>query len=201
MNIFTNIAKKFRSSIFAEYLPMLFVVLVFFTIASFITERNLSRKEELSKIAQTIRKIEAKEPPRITGNETEEELRNNPYINHIRTALNGYLDGSNTGAEEVVALDDDFSSGCGLSEADREYYKSKFILSEVADNDYGGVQAYIIFIDKPDTIFWAWVYRLGEDDQYSLRGFCKAGPPDELKEEFIEIMENIIESGELRPSW
>jgi|SRR3989344_18266 len=198
MKIFADIIKKFRSSIFAEYAPMLLVVLAFFAVAFFIAEQNSSNKDETSKIAEVIRKLEAEEPPRITGNETEEEIRNNPYIKHIRTALNGYLDGSNTGAEEVVALGEDISSGCGLSDSDRAYYESKFLLYGATDNDYGGVQAYIVFVDKPDTIFGAWVYRLGGDGEYSLRGFCKAGPPDELKEEFTQTMINLIERGEIR---
>ena len=99
---------------------------------------------------------------------------------------------------QVLAIGADAKEGCGLSDADRGYYKSKFILYQVANNDYGGVQAYIVFVDKPDTIFWAWVYRLGGDGEYSLRGFCKAGPPDELKEEFTKTMKSIIERGKIK---
>ena len=84
---------------------------------------------------------------------------------------------------------------------DKSYYESKFLLYGAVDNDYGGVQAYIVFIDKPDTIFWAWVYRLGGDGGYSLRGFCKTGPPDESKKEFTETMKSIIERGEFKFSW
>lgn len=147
---------------------------------------------------ERIRRAESEEPPRITGNETDEEIRDNPYIRHIRVALNGYLDGSNAGAEEIMAIGTDAKAGCGLSDADSSYYKSKFILYKVSDSDYGGVQAYIIFVDKPDTIFGAWVYRLGGDGEYSLRGFCKVGPSDDLKEEFTETMESIIKRGEFK---
>ena len=201
MKIFTDIIKKFRSSIFAEYVPMLLVILAFFAITFFITDRNPLNKGELSKIkiAEVIRKLEAEEPPRITGNETDEETRNNPYIKHIRTALNGYLDGSNTGAEEVIALEEAGNSDeCGLDIVDKLYYKSKFFLYSVADNDYGGVQAYFVFVDKPDRIFWAWVYKLGGDGKYSLRGFCKSGPPDELREKFTQTMVSLIERGEIK---
>lgn len=187
-----DIFEKFRSSIFAEYLPMFFVVLALFAIAFFIPDQNPLNKDGLSKIA------EAEQPPRIAGNETEEEIYNNPYIKHIRTALNGYLDGSNTGAEEAIALDENKSDECGLDSFDKSYYQSKFFLYDVSDNDYGGVQAYIVFVDKPDTIFWAWVYRLGGDGEYSLRGFCKAGPPDESKDKFIQTMRSLIESSEMK---
>lgn len=198
MKIFADIIKKFRSSIFAEYVPMLLVVLAFFAIAFFVADRNPPNKDGLSKIAEAIRKVEAEQPPRIVGNETEEEIYNNPYIKHIRTALNGYLDGSNTGAEEAMALDENKSDECGLDSFDKSYYRSKFFLYDVSDNDYGGVQAYIVFVDKPDTIFWAWVYRLGGDGEYSLRGFCKAGPPDESRDKFIQTMRSFIESGEMK---
>ena len=108
----------------------------------------------------------------------------------------------NIGAEEVIALEESSKSDkCGLGIVDKSYYESKFLLYGAADNDYGGVQAYIVFIDKPDTIFWAWVYRLGGDGEYSLRGFCKTGPPDESKKEFTETMKSIIERGEFKFSW
>lgn len=215
---FKIIIKRFRSSIFAEYLPMVFVVVAIFTLAYFTFDKKYTDDDDFATsqilenktfsedsedidytgIAKAIKELEAQEPPRITGNETLKELYNNPYIKHIRTALNGYLDGSNAGAEEVVALGVDVSSGCGLSDSDKTYYKNKFFVYEAADNDYGGVQAYIVFVDKPDTIFWAWVYRLGGDGEYSLRGFCKTGPPDELRDKFVETMTTLIEQGEIK---
>jgi hypothetical protein len=162
---------------------------------------NPSNKNRLGdfELMEVIRKIEAEQPPRITGNETVEEIYNNPYIKHIRTALNGYLDGSNTGAEEVVAVTEAHSSDrCGLYVVDKSYYESKFFLYDATDNEYGGVQAYIVFVDKPDTLFWTWVYRLGGNGEYSLRGFCKSGPSEEKKERFLQVMKNYIESGEMK---
>jgi len=164
-----------------------------------ITETKETHEDvEMSKFLEAIKKLEAEEPPRITGKETEEEIYNNPYIKHVRTALNGHLDGSNSDAEEVMALGENQQSECGLSRFDKLYYQSKFFLYDASDNDYGGVQAYVVFVDKPDTLFWAWIYRLGGDGEYSLRGFCKAGPPDKNKEEFIHVMKSYIESGKMR---
>ena len=157
-------------------------------------------EREINSMIEAIKKAESKEPPRITGKETEEEIYNNPYIKHIRTAFNGYLDGSNTGTEKAfrtMTLDSPGQEKCGLDSFDKSYYKSKFFLYDASDSDYGGVQAYIVFKDKPDTLFWAWVYRLGGGG-YSLRGFCKAGPPDELKEEFLQTMEGYIKRGEIK---
>ena len=152
---------------------------------------------ETSKIMKVIKKLEAEQPARITGNETLEELYNNPYIKHIRTALNGYLDGSNIGTEDAIALSENGWDKLGFSNFDRSYYQSKFFIYSAADNDYGGVQVYIVFVDKPDTIFWVWVYQLGGDgSEYSLRGFCETGPPEEKRTEFTKIMRSLIESGE-----
>lgn len=198
MKIFADIIKKFRSSIFAEYAPMLLVVLTLFMVAFFITDQNSSSKIDTIKLLEAIKSVEAEQPSRIIGNETAEEIYNNLYIKHIRTALNSYLDGSNTGAEESVALDENKSDECGLDSFDKSYYQSKFFLYDVSDNDYGGVQAYIVFVDKPDTIFWAWVYRLGGDGEYSLRGFCKAGPPDESRDKFIQTMRSFVESDKMK---
>jgi len=93
MKNFTKLINQFRSSIFAEYLPMLLIVLTLFAIVFFVADQNPPSKNEIDEIAEAIKKVEAEQPPRITGNETDEELYNNPYIRHIRTALNGYLDG------------------------------------------------------------------------------------------------------------
>ncbi len=158
---------------------------------------NKERQMTTSELLAVVKKTEAMEPPRITGNETEAELYSNPYIKHIRTALNGYLDGSNTGAEEIVTFGD--SSGkCGLFSYEKPYYKSKFFIYDASDNEYGGVQVDIVFVDKPDTLFWAWVYRLGGDGEYSLRGFCKAGPTSETREAFTQVMEHVIKNGDVR---
>jgi len=105
----------------------------------------------------------------------EKELYDNPYIKHVRTALNGYLDGSNNGVEEGASEADELESGirCGLDNFDKEYYKSEFTVAKVEKNDYGGMQVYIAFTNKPDTIFWTWVYPYAGGD-YTLRGFCEA---------------------------
>lgn len=164
------------------------------------TESNwntASSSDKAQNISDAIKYAESQEPPRIRGDETAQEIYSNPYIKHIRTALNGYLDGSNTGAEEAVALDESKSDECGLDAFDKSYYRSKFLIFDAKDNDYGGVQTWIVFVDKPDTLFWAWVYKLGGDGSYSLRGFCKAGPPDDKKEKFVGEVKKLIESGEM----
>lgn len=156
-----------------------------------------SSSDKAQNISDAIKYAESQEPPRIRGDETPQEIYSNPYIKHIRTALNGYLDGSNTGAEEAIALDENKSDECGLDAFDKSYYRSKFLVFDAKDNDYGGVQTWIVFVNKPDTLFWAWVYRLGGDGDYSLRGFCKAGPPDDKKEKFAEAVKELIANSQM----
>jgi len=203
MSLFTNIIKKLRSSIFVEYAPMFLITVLLFAGFFFFSKKAPSIAENNSRSAEILRAIkrmESEQPPRITGNETEEEIYNNPYIKHIRTALNGYLDGSNIGAEETIALyEAKPNDECGLKPTDKEYYRSKFFIFDVYDNEYGGVEAQIIFVDKPDTIFGAWVYKLGNDDydSYSLRNFCKSGPPEEKRVEFNEFIQSHTQSGKI----
>ncbi|MSR88024.1 MAG: hypothetical protein EXS69_02615 [Candidatus Zambryskibacteria bacterium] len=145
-------------------------------------------------IMDAIKRVESEQPPRIGQSPTAAEIYASPYIQHIRPALNGYLDGSNAGAEEA-AMDITSDSSCGLGNFDKSYYQSKFIILEASDNDYGGVQAYIVFVNKPDSIFWAWVYQLGgEGGKYVLRAFCKSGPPADQTAQFKNYINEIISS-------
>ena len=104
----------------------------------------------------------------------EKDLYDNPYIKHIRLAFNGYLSGTNDGVEEGTAETSELDSGyrCGLDSFDKDYYKSEFTVVKVEKNDYGGMVAYITFLNNPDTLFWAWVYQYG-GGEYVLRGFCE----------------------------
>ncbi len=104
----------------------------------------------------------------------EKELYGNPYIKHLRTAFNGYLAGTNDGVEEGATDKSELEGGyrCGLDSFDKNYYKSEFTVVKVVKGDYGGVVAYITFLNKPDTLFWALVYQYG-GGEYTLRGFCE----------------------------
>lgn len=143
-------------------------------------------------IMAAIKKAESEQPARIGKTPTAAEINASPYIKHIRIALNEYLAGTNAGIEGP-ALGDASDPKCGLTNFDKSYYKSKFVIIEAEDNDYGGVTAYIVFVNKPDSIFWTWVYQLGGDGgEYSLRGFCRTGPPDDKKVEFKTYMDGIL---------
>ncbi len=129
---------------------------------------------------------------------TEEEIYKNPFVTHIRVALAGYLDGSNKGIEDKTVIDGfgtDDQMKCGLVKFDKSYYKSKFIVWSSEPSKYGGMNTSIVFVDKPDTIFWAYVYRLAGDGEYVLRGFCEDGPPDDLKAKFPDMIRAMVKDG------
>ncbi len=220
MKSITNLIKKFQSSIFAKYLRkvwffiVIFIAVFFYSYHQFATlrtERESGNSVPLSSIdvnetpssedenmsaeefMEAIKKAESTFPPRIGEFPTEEEINNSPYIQHIRLALNSYLDGTNTGVEET-ALNVTDKPDWGLNNFDKSYYKGKFVIVDASDNEYGGVQADIVFVDNPDTVFWAWVYRLGGDGEYVLRGFSKRGPPKGDAIEFWDYIEKSIKN-------
>ncbi|MDD3607969.1 MAG: hypothetical protein PHQ20_04225 [Candidatus Moranbacteria bacterium] len=98
-----------------------------------------------------------------------------PFVVHLRKAFNGYLDGTNDGMDNPdIVIEKNLEQGAvsGLSAFDKDYYKSKFVVLFLGDSLAGGKQMNIIFQDKPDKIFQAWVYKTeGEDGHYDLRGF------------------------------
>lgn len=99
----------------------------------------------------------------------------NPYVVHLRKVLDVYLVDRYFGMDVPEVVDEkrvDGDTVHGLSAFDRSYYKSKFIVWQIDDHIGGGKDITLIFQDKPDRIFHAWVYRLGnEGKDYDLRDF------------------------------
>jgi hypothetical protein len=96
-----------------------------------------------------------------------------PCVMHVRKALNGYLAGTNEGMlipKATIEGIDTPDLKAGLARYDRSYYKSKFTVLALNDAITGGVNVRLIFQDKPDKVFVAWVYKTG-DGIYDLRGF------------------------------
>ncbi|MEI8361589.1 MAG: hypothetical protein WCG01_05645, partial [bacterium] len=101
-------------------------------------------------------------------------LFNDPYVIHIRKALNGYLAGTNIGLADpknVIAKRSDGKLVYGLSAFSKVYYKSKYFVWQIDKYVKGGKDVTIIFQDKPDRIFHAWIDYTTNNNQYVLRGF------------------------------
>ncbi|RME56303.1 hypothetical protein D6779_10805 [Candidatus Parcubacteria bacterium] len=130
---------------------------------------------ELVETLKAIRATEATRPPAIPDDTTEEEIYRNPYVRHIRAALNSYLAGKMEGLSGAVLSD--MIKICALQRSDADYYRNKFVVLSAENNAFGGAAVYLAFRGKPDAIFWAWVYNIGGDDEksaeYELRSFCK----------------------------
>ena len=123
---------------------------------------------------------------------TEKEIYQDPYIKHLRLALNNYLKGSNEGIEDeaVTAATWQVGEECGLANFDKAYYKSKFFIYSTEAGKYGGRVADIVFVDKPDTLFETLIYQYGTGE-YVLRYFCKNGPPEDQQADFTKLMQGL----------
>ncbi|MFH1365929.1 MAG: hypothetical protein ABIG99_00850 [Patescibacteria group bacterium] len=155
-------------------------------------ETQNTEDSDVLKIMEAIKKVESEEPSRISENPTEEEIYNSDYIKHIRVALDRYLKDPKSEVDASLSEPLDSGNECGLGSFDKSYYKSKFIVFFAQDNDYGGVQTYLFSIDKPDILFWAWVYKAGEE--YQLRAFCESGSMFENKTQFEDFAKGMIKS-------
>lgn len=147
-----------------------------------------SRTLDIDQVMQAIKHLESENPPRIGKTPTDEEIYSSAYIKQIRVAIDGYLDGTNVGFEESALEASSDTMKCGLNNFAKDSYIGKFVVLDASDNDYGGVQAYVTFIDKPYKVFWAWVYRLDADDggDMGLRTLCEADAPTSEQKEMID---------------
>lgn len=109
-------------------------------------------------------------------------LYKEPGTISLRTALNNYLSGNGDGLESTAVVKATLPNTgelMGLNAFDRNYYKSKFIiLLRNPQGSAGGDLFTIIFVDRPDKVFQAWM--AGDNSTgYSLRGFMQLNKYDE----------------------
>lgn len=115
------------------------------------------------------------------------EVSKDDFVKYLRVALDNFLSGKygtpthpktsyecyDTGLINGVQCPDgafdegDYSSG--LSKIDQTYLKSKFIVLAVNDSAGGGKSIILLFKDKPDTVFYAWIYGYSENRGFDLR--------------------------------
>lgn len=96
-----------------------------------------------------------------------DRLYKDPFVLHLRRVFSDYLRGSLKGIAEA------FFEGEPLNGIDKDYFRSKFIVGFVSPSPGGGKNIAIIFKDRPDVVFWAWVYKVAGEKgpAYELRGF------------------------------
>ena len=101
------------------------------------------------------------------------QMYKNPFVIHIRKALDAYLAGDNISvktSEDAIKSETKDGYVSGLDSFDKTYFKSKFIVFSINDSDVLGKIITIIFQDKPDRIFNACVYQ-DSNDEYILQFF------------------------------
>jgi membrane-associated protease RseP (regulator of RpoE activity) len=94
-----------------------------------------------------------------------------PFIVHLRTSFANYLQGSKEGIGELAITGGIAENTLdGLENIDKSYLESKFIVYWVENQAIGGGKNIsIVFVNKPDKVFKAWVYRLA-NEEFELRG-------------------------------
>lgn len=85
----------------------------------------------------------------------------NPDVRYLRTVFDSYLNSSGS-AEQGREL---------LSKWSKLYFRSKFMVLSREDNTFGGTLITILFQDRPDKVFVAWVYPEGDAKKLTLRKF------------------------------
>lgn len=147
------------------------------------TNLSISEAKNLLKEHGILEDIEPIKPSELA----EKQLQNyydaykNPYVLHIRKALNDYLNGINVG--------DDSKSG--LANFNKDYYKSKFIVLSINNALFEGKEIQIVFQDRPDKIFSARIYKQ-TDDKYDLKTFSESPLSAEEQSIILKRFQNFI---------
>jgi hypothetical protein len=146
---------------------------------------------------------ESQKPQESTQTTTSTELKDyyslykDPYVVQIRTTLNSYLKDPKTLSETVLEGLGDSKSG--LNNFSSDYYKGRFVVMDIKDSAVGGEEINILFPDKPDKVFWTWVYKLAEDGGYEMRGFAESPyytqeKLDYFLKEYPQLMQDRVHS-------
>ena len=85
----------------------------------------------------------------------------NADVRYLRKLFASYLQRGTTNSDEFDLL----------KPWDPGYFRSKFVVLSRDENTFGGAFITIIFQDKPDKVFKAWVYPEGSKRKLTLRKF------------------------------
>lgn len=163
---------------FRKLLPFITLLLIGMGIGWLLKGSMPQKEPALS--AKQLQQSEEEQPNILIGITPEKlegyyQVYKNPHVIFLREALDAYLeDNSDTAGITAEAIETDEGDGItsGLDSFDKSYYKSKFVVVTIDNSIAGGKDIQIIFQDKPDKQFYAWVYKLNSDkEEYELRGF------------------------------
>jgi hypothetical protein len=84
----------------------------------------------------------------------------NADVRYLRRVFDAYLRGARVTEEESESL----------GKWDKAYYRSKFVVLSRDNNTFGGTFITIMFQDRPDKVFVAWVYPEGSRRRLTLKG-------------------------------
>jgi hypothetical protein len=98
-------------------------------------------------------------------------LNTDPFVKQIRSDLDAFL------AKES----DEFAPLIIDAHLYKDYYHGKFKVMDIQPAQFGGKEIEIVFIDKPDKIFWTWVYCV-DSDEYQLRAISDQNYTSEFME-------------------
>jgi hypothetical protein len=93
----------------------------------------------------------------------------NPDVRYLRTLFDAYLNKTGGTEEERQLLD----------KWNKDYVRSKFIVLSRDRNTFGGTFITILFQDRADKVFMAWVYPEGSNQQLTLRALRVSDFSDE----------------------
>ncbi len=103
----------------------------------------------------------------LSGEELQAYRRvyHNPFVQHVRSALDSFIEGEARGIFEGEELIENLESW-------REYLPHRFVVLSLEPSPAGGYLITLLSREKPDRIFSAWVYNLA-GGVYQLRGFSE----------------------------
>lgn len=131
------------------------IVLFFACVVLFLTHMLPAQDSKTSKI------------PEGEAQFTPEQLKQyylvykNPDVRYLRTLFDSYLNSSG-GTQQERQL---------LNKWNKDYFRSKFTVMSRGGNTFGGTLLTILFQDRPDKVFVAWVYPEGNNRRLTLRRF------------------------------
>ena len=85
----------------------------------------------------------------------------NPDVRYLRTLFDSYR--KNSGGTEQERQQ--------LKKYREDYFQSKFTVMSRENNTFGGTLVTLLFQDRPDKVFVAWVYPEGSDKRLTLKKF------------------------------